>query len=90
MNMTDHASKRTQQRVIPPLIVDWLIEYGAQRHDGHGATVYFFDRVARRNLKKSVGGIVVQKLSGLMNSYAVVADGTLITAGRRTKKISWS
>ena len=34
MNMTRHAKIRAQQRGIPPIVVDLLIEYGTEARAG--------------------------------------------------------
>ena len=39
MQMTQHAAIRQQQRGIPPLIMEWLSQYGACRHDHRGAEI---------------------------------------------------
>ena len=88
MNMTHHAEIRAQQRCIPPLIVDWLMEFGAREHDKHGAEVVFFDKRSKRMLAKEVGKPIVDKLSCLMKAYLVTCDGTVITTGYRHKRIT--
>lgn len=86
MNMTLHASKRSQQRGIPPLIIDWLQAYGDEIHDHKGACVYFFSRRAKRQIEKSIGSALVRRYHEKMNTYAVVSsDGHLITVGMRFK-----
>ena len=35
---TVHATIRAQQRGVPPLIEDWLLDYGAEQFDGHGVS----------------------------------------------------
>jgi hypothetical protein len=39
-----HAAIRAQQRGIPPLIRDWLFQFGEEQHDGHGAIRRFFSQ----------------------------------------------
>ena len=48
MNMTYHATIRSQQRGIPPLILQWLDLYGEEEYDGHGAVIRYFSRASRR------------------------------------------
>jgi hypothetical protein len=52
--LTAHAAARMRQRSIPPVVIEWLDEFGDEYFDGHGG---------------------------------VVTDGTVITAGIRTKPI---
>lgn len=88
-NMTRHAQVRMQQRGISPLILEWLVTYGARTHDQHGGMVCYFDRNARRRLGRAVGARVVDLLGELLTSYAVLdGDGAVITAGHRFKRIN--
>lgn len=86
MNLTEHAKVRCQQRSIPPLICEWLVDFGSEvRADG--ATKRFFDRAARRRLAASVGAEVVDRMGDLLNHYLVEAGPVVITAGVRTRRI---
>lgn len=86
---TKHAQDRSQQRSIPPLIKEWLIEYGARTRGPHKAIVCHFDRTSRRRLSASVGKEVVKRLGGMLDTYLVLSNDeqTLITAGHRSKRI---
>lgn len=88
-SMSRHAGTRVQQRGIPPIVVEWLLEYGAREHDHHGAQIYFFDKRSRRVLAKEVGQDIVDRLISLLDAYIVVGtEGTIVTAGHRYKKIT--
>ncbi|WP_454737186.1 hypothetical protein [Cupriavidus necator] len=87
-NLTKHAVTRVRQRGIPPLIVDWLWDFGARVHNGTGAEVVWFDKGGRKRLMKAVGAQVVDRLGDLLEAYIVVsADGVVVTAGWRTQRI---
>lgn len=80
---TKHGSARAQQRVIPMLIIDWLIEYGRPTRR-RGANVYFFDKASRRRLQRDIGVLAYRRLADLLDAYAVVSDdGKVITTGWR-------
>ena len=83
---TKHAQARSQQRQIPPKVVDWLFEYGAVSHFD-GTELLHFDKKAKHRLCKELGRGVVQHLGKLLETYAVVKDGTVITAGYRFKRV---
>lgn len=84
--LSDHARIRMQQRGIPPLVLDCLLEYGHAEYDHHGALVVYFDKVARQKLERA--GLQRTKLEKHLNAYAVVAcDGTVKTVGHRYKRI---
>ena len=86
MRLTQHAEVRMGQRSISPLIVDWLLDYGATKHDKHGAEVMYFDKISRRKLTKAVGKPVVGQLAKQLSAYIVVGDNCVITVGHRTKR----
>lgn len=84
---TRHAMTRAQQRGIPPLIVEWLLEFGA-RTPSVGADIVYFDKRSREALRRYAGRQALAKLDGLLDVYAVVAnDGQVLTLGHRTKRI---
>lgn len=87
--MSQHAQSRMQQRGLSPLLVDWLMQYGAIEHDHHGAQVYYFDKQSRKNLTQFIGKEIIDRLSSLLDAYLVVSmDGVVITAGHRYKRIT--
>jgi hypothetical protein len=89
MMHTDHASRRAQQRGVPPLIVQWLQDFGEEVYDHHGAITLHFSKRSRRRLEQTVGREPIRRMSEWMNSYAVVStDGILITVGPRWKRIN--
>jgi hypothetical protein len=86
--MTRHATRRSQQRAVPALVVSLLLEFGStMRHKG--AEIVYFDKRARRRLRDAVGGArslaVVERW---LNTYVVTGqDGCVITVARRTKRL---
>lgn len=84
--MTRHASSRSQQRSIPPFAVELLERYGAScRHNG--AEVLFMDKKARKQIASDFGGArALRYFEPLMNAYAVVDGGKVITLAHRTKR----
>jgi len=87
LTISDHASRRMQQRGIPPLIVEWLRDYGSIVHDKHGGVIHHFDKRARRSLEKRYGRTIVKRLAEFLDCYAVFAEGRLVTTGRRYKRL---
>ena len=85
--MTNHAVERSQQRGIPPLIIHWLCQYGSRRRSSNGTILCYFDKKSVRLLASDVGHVVVQRLSGLMNSYLVITGNQIISVGHRYKRI---
>lgn len=85
--LSKHAQVRMQQRGVPPVIIEWLLQYGATVYDGHGCRICFFDKNAKKQLRKEKGDIVLRRLHEMMDSYAVVGgDGLVITVGHRYQR----
>jgi hypothetical protein len=88
MKMTRHAERRIQQRAIPGLVTQLLLDFGS-RMRRHGADVVFIDKLARRELCRAVGGDRnMRTIEPWLGTYFVVADdGTLVTAAHRTRRL---
>jgi hypothetical protein len=84
-DISRHASTRAQQRGVPPLILNWLLDYGAQEFDGRGGVVRYFDNKSVRHLEREVGHAPVARLSEYLRCYLVESarDGGVITVGKR-------
>ncbi len=88
MTLTYHAATRSQQRCIPPLVMQWLDQFGEEQYDGHGAIIRYFSRASRRAMEREFGSNPVKKMSEFLNAYKVEShDGTVITTGHLTKRI---
>ena len=85
--LSRHAAIRSQQRGIPPHAIDYLLDFGREHHDHHGAVILLLDRTATKRLARSAGlrGPQVDNLRGL---YAVVGhNGQVKTVGHRTRRL---
>lgn len=82
---TQHAKVRQQQRGIPPLVQDWLIDFGQEQYDGNGGVIRFFDRSSLRQMERSLGHAPVARMSEYLRCYLVQDshDGSIITLGKR-------
>jgi hypothetical protein len=82
---TKHAVIRAQQRGIPPLIATWLLTYGEEQHDGHGAIYRFFSKKSIRRMERDFGREPLRRLSEYRGCYLVEAgdSGKIITIGHR-------
>jgi hypothetical protein len=85
MISTTHANTRAQQRGIPRLVTNWLLDYGDELHDGHGAVVRYFSRRSLRRLEREWGSMALRRFSEFLRCYLVESggDGTIITIGKR-------
>lgn len=85
---TRHAEERAQQRGVPHLVTDWLLNYGERTFDGHGGVVRHFTRRSVRRMEREMGGAPVRRLSEFLRCYLVQSahDGTIVTVGKRYSK----
>ena len=89
MKLSKHAAVRQQQRGIPLIVVDLLLDWGrAEPAKGVACTRYFFDKDARRGIKAHYGQMASQ-VSRYLNCYALVSgEGTVITVAHQIKKFN--
>lgn len=80
-----HASVRAQQRGVPPLIQEWLLDYGEEQFDGRGGIVRYFSHQGIRRMKRCIGRTPLERKSEYLRCYLVQSssDGTVITVGKR-------
>ena len=83
-NLSNHAALRQQQRGVPPLITNWLVNYGDKHYDGHGGVVCYFSKRCIRRLEREVGTAPVKRMSEFFRCYLVksAVDDTVITVGK--------
>jgi hypothetical protein len=85
--LTRHAQIRSQQRAIPGLVLDLLLQFGASENTGKGVSRMFFDKAARRRVHVYAGSLA-PLLDKHLDLYAVIApDSTVITVGHRLERI---
>lgn len=82
---TQHAIQRSQQRGIPPLIQHWLLAYGEETFNGHGAIIRYFTAQNIRSMERDFGREPVRRLSEYLRCYLIESahDGAVITVGKR-------
>ena len=84
---TEHATARLRQRGIPTELLDLLIRFGEEWHDGHGARVIGFTKRTRWQLRKDLGAKQFARWESRLNVYAVLStDETLVTVGHRLRR----
>lgn len=83
IEMTKHAESRSQQRSIPPIALDLLLQFGRRERAGDGACRVYLDKTARKRLQ-AYAGPLVSALDTHLNIYAIVAnDERVITVAHR-------
>ena len=87
MHLSEHASKRSHQRAIPPLVIDLLLKFGTSQSVGDGSSKLFFDKKSFRAVK-AYAGPLARMLDEHLDLYAVVAaNSTVITVAHRLERI---
>ena len=88
MHLTKHAQTRSQQRAIPPMLIDLLLQFGSSERAGTGVSKVFFDKASRRKVK-AYAGPLARILDDHLDVYAVVSDDLqVITTGHRTERFA--
>jgi hypothetical protein len=87
--ISKHAVIRAKERGIPPLIEQWLDEFGEEDYDGRGTVRIFFNRRSIRAMERAFGRRPVRRMSEYLDAYKVesVSDGQVITIGHRFKRV---
>ena len=90
MNKQFHAAARAQQRGIPPLVDQWLDQFGEETYDGNGGVTRYFSRASIRNMERAFGRAPLHKLAGYLDAYKVESSrgGNIITIGHRFRRIN--
>ena len=84
---TAHAKVRMQQRAIPQSIVNLLLDYGERAPAGRGGEIFYFGRRGHQRVCRSKGKAISRRLEGHWRDYVVVADGQVVTCGKRYRRI---
>ena len=89
LSSTEHATTRMHQRSFPPIVIDWLDEFGEEQFDGRGGVVSYFSRKSKRRLERTFGRRFVAENAKYLDRYVVrsTTDGAVITVGILTKPI---
>jgi hypothetical protein len=87
--ISNHASCRIQKRSVPPIVLDWLHDYGSEQYDGRGAVIRYFDRAAKVRIERACGRRFIQKNKKYLAVYMVEdsAGQAVITVGYRDRRI---
>jgi len=87
---TQHATARLRQRGIPVELLDLLMRFGDERHDGHGAWVLGFTKRTRRRLRRELDAKTYARWESRLDVYAVISDDqALVTVGHRLHRRRW-
>ena len=84
-----HAARRAQQRAIPAVVVDLLLDHGDRLATAGGAEIVRLSGRGREELADELAPETLRRHAAtLRTAYAVVAaDGTVITVGHRFRRV---
>lgn len=86
-DLTRHGALRQQQRCVPPIVIDWVIQYGVRRPAGSGTEHVELDKPGRRDLAREIGSWTYSRLEPKLNAFVILdAYGCVITTGYRTRR----
>jgi hypothetical protein len=90
MTLTSHGAKRAQQRAIPPVVHQWLDEFGEEEFDGCGGIRRYFSHRSMRAMEQRYGRHFVRENRKYLAAYLVEStdDHRIITAGWRYRRIN--
>jgi len=85
MIFTRHGTTRKQQRAIPQMIIDWLMDYGHHQTQ-RGVCVATFNKKSRKKVMQYAGNEAGALFEKYANTYMVLASDRqqVITVGHRT------
>lgn len=87
MKMARHAAIRSQQRCIPPIVIDLLLQFGTSEKAPGGVSKRFFDKRGRRQVEAYVGPMI-RLVAEHLDTYIVVGDDDcVITVAPRNERI---
>ncbi|SFG68325.1 hypothetical protein [Neptunomonas qingdaonensis] len=84
MNISKHASERIEQRSIPQVAIDLILDWGKVEHH-RGSEVYHLDKKGMTQVKRYLGPLSEGPLAQLKSIYVVVDCGTVITVARKNQ-----
>ena len=88
--LTNHASKRSQQRCISPMLLDLLLQFGTKEKASGGTEKMYFDKSSRRKISAYAGSLAGM-LERYLDIYAVIGnEGNVVTVGHRLERVKRS
>ena len=77
-----------EQRGVPVVVLECLLDYGTEVYDHHGAEILFFSKDSRRKVARDGAEYVARELGKYRSVYAVLGpDGRVATVGWRRRRI---
>lgn len=85
--LTQHARKRIQQRAIPQVVIDLLLDFGVVEHRNKGLEILYFNKKGRHAARSSMKNSGLTQLDHCLNAFMLESsEGLVVTVGHWTKK----
>lgn len=78
--LSRHAEQRTQQRGLPRGVIDLIIDFGAARDAGRGATKHSLTKDSLRSIRHCYGRGIAEAMNRYRDAYVICSGPTIITA----------
>ena len=86
--LSHHAQQRSQQRAIPPSVIEILLDFGMVEHSNRGLEILYFNKDGKRAAMMQMKAIGMRNSDHYLNAYLLESsDGNIVTVGHRTKRI---
>ena len=85
---TQHALKRSSQRGVSERAIEYILEHGTSKYDGHGGVVHFLNKKEKKYINKNEQEIF-NRFDRFKNLFVVTSSysGEVITVGHRYRRI---
>ncbi len=89
MKLTKHAQQRSQQRGIPPMVLDLLTRWGVEERVGGGASRFTMNKETRRILRAYAGSRLFAAIEPYLDCYTILNEDerSVITLAHRYKRL---
>ena len=84
MKMTGHAEQRVEQRAIPGVIIDLILDFGAIEYH-KGREKMWLDKRGLREARRYLGKPHQTYSRLLRDAYLIVEDGHVVTVARKDR-----
>jgi hypothetical protein len=82
MSMTEHAAVRCEERSIPGVVVDLILDFGAVEHH-RGREKMWLDKKGLRQARRYLGKPHQTYAELLRQTYLIVDHGAVVTVARK-------
>lgn len=87
--LSHHAQQRLQQRAIPALVIEILLDHGVVEHSKRGLEMLYLTKKGKHAAMMQMKAAGMRHSDHYLNAFLIESsDGNIVTVGHRTKKIN--